>query len=448
VLVLFVPAFTVVMFYGTGSWGIRLFEIILKVMVGVVVISFFGVVFKMTTSAAGLDWGAILSGFIPDPSVLYKPSAVYADALAQSNNPEYWTDLILGKQRDVMITAAATAVGINMTFLLPYSMLQRGWDKDFRGLAMFDLFTGLLIPFMLATSCVVIASASQFHGQPAPGLLSDVDAEGRLVTANPGIKDGYEKMLAGRVQAILAENPELSQEEPDQREQKALELLTDGDRKLAAMLVTRDAFDLSNALEPLFASEPDAGSTADEPAESSSETPAAAPKKPLGNYLFGVGVLGMAISTIIILMLINGFVVCEMLGLPSRGWPHRLGCLLAGISGAMGPFLWRGEAKFWLAVPTSLFGMVLLPIAYITFFFMMNSKSLLGDRRPQGRRRVQWNIAMTIAVGMATFGSLWSILSRPELERNIGLGVLIGFVALVLVTHSLRKPATGDLTTE
>ena len=28
-----------------------------------------------------------------------------------------------------MIAAAATAVGINMTFLLPYSMLARGWDN-------------------------------------------------------------------------------------------------------------------------------------------------------------------------------------------------------------------------------------------------------------------------------------------------------------------------------
>ncbi|HSG71291.1 MAG TPA: hypothetical protein VLA12_12800 [Planctomycetaceae bacterium] len=433
VLMLFVPAFIVVMFYDSGSWGIRLFEIILKVMVGVVVVSFFGVVFKMTTSAAGLDWGAILAGFIPDPSILFEPSAVYSDALSKSNHPEYWTGLILSDQRDVMITAAATAVGINMTFLLPYSMLQRGWDKDFRGLAMFDLFTGLLIPFMLATSCVVIASASQFHGQPAPGLLSEMDANGNPIKVNPGIKDGYEKLLTGRVKNIQSKNAELTEEQ-------ARAQLTDGDRMLAAMLVKRDAFDLSKSLEPLFASESEASATP----QSSSDVTAVPKKKPFGNYLFGIGVLGMAISTIIILMLINGFVVCEMLGLPSKGMPHRLGCLMAGISGALGPFLWRGEAKFWLAVPTSLFGMVLLPIAYITFFFMMNSKSLLGDRRPQGRRRVQWNIAMLIAVSMATFGSLWSILSRAELERNIGLGLLIGFITLAVIAHFMRKPIEDD----
>lgn len=190
VIMLFVPAVTVVWFYNSGGWGIRLFEIILKIMVGVVVLSFFGVVFKMATSQVGLAWGEILGGFIPNPSVLFKPSAVFSDALSRAGDADHWRAIIMKDQRDVMITAAATAVGINMTFLLPYSMLQRGWDKDFRGLAMFDLGTGLFIPFMMATSCVVIASASQFHGQPAPGLLSEVDANGNAVTATAAMKGG------------------------------------------------------------------------------------------------------------------------------------------------------------------------------------------------------------------------------------------------------------------
>ena len=63
-------------------------------------------------------------------------------------------------KRDRMVAAAATAVGINMTFLLPYSMLKRGWDEQFCGLVKFDLATGLFVPFLLATSCVVIASAT------------------------------------------------------------------------------------------------------------------------------------------------------------------------------------------------------------------------------------------------------------------------------------------------
>jgi len=422
VIMLFVPAVTVVWFYNSGGWGIRLFEIILKIMVGVVVLSFFGVVFKMATSGAGLAWGEILGGFIPNPSVLFKPSAVFTDALSRAGDAKYWQSIIMNDQRDVMITAAATAVGINMTFLLPYSMLQRGWDKDFRGLAMFDLATGLFIPFMMATSCVVIASASQFHGQPAPGLLSEVDANGRPVTATAAMQGGFDKLLAGRKEA-------------------SSEPITDGDRELAAMLVKRDAFDLSKSLEPLFA-----GTAVQE------DIQAVTPRgKPIGNYLFGIGVLGMAISTIIILMLINGFVFCEMLNLPSTGTAHRVGCLMAGLTGALGPFFWK-EAGFWLAVPTSVFGMILLPIAYITFFCMLNSKSLLGERRPAGRKRVQWNVFMGIAVALASFGSGWSLWSKLKggswspstnsgLEKYILLGLLGVFVVSIIVTHFTRKTA-------
>ena len=101
----------------------------------------------------------------------------------------------------------------------------------------------------------------------------------------------------------------------------------------------------------------------------------------------------MAVSTIIILMLINGFTVTEMLGAEIGGMKHRIGSILPGITGALGfLFLWGdGDARFWLAVPTSVFGMVLLPIAYITFFLMINSKSLMGDALPQGNKRIALN---------------------------------------------------------
>ncbi|MBD3675528.1 MAG: divalent metal cation transporter [Planctomycetaceae bacterium] len=439
VFMLLIPASIVVWFYNSGGWGIRLFEIILKIMVGVVVISFFGVVLKMATSGAGLEWGQIFAGFIPDASVFYKPSSAFSDALSRSSDADYWTNLIMKDQRDVMITAAATAVGINMTFLLPYSMLQRGWDKDFRGLAMFDLSTGLFVPFLLATSCVVIASASQFHGHPAPGLLSDVDSNGNSVTAPAGIQSGFEKLIAGRLDHEVKTNDQIGSVE------EAEAVMTEGDREIAAMLVRRDAFDLSKALEPLFA-----GTAVQEEVEE--VTPRG---KPIGNYLFGIGVLGMAVSTIIILMLINGFVFCEMLGLPSHGMAHRAGCLMAGLTGALGPFLWRGDAKFWLAVPTSVFGFMLLPIAYITFFCLMNSSSLLGENRPRGLRKLGWNLAMGVAAGLATFGSGWTLWSKLKsgpwslstnsgIEKVILLGLLSVLIVSIIVTHFTRKPVEDN----
>ena len=102
----------------------------------------------------------------------------------------------------------------------------------------------------------------------------------------------------------------------------------------------------------------------------------------------------MALSTIIILMLINGFTVTEMMGAEIGGMKHGLDHL-PGITGALG--LWGERTKFWLAVPTSVFGMV-LPIAHITFFPMTNNKSLMGTSLPQGNKRIVLNIAMGVAL--------------------------------------------------
>jgi hypothetical protein len=229
---------------------------------------------------------------------------------------------------------------------------------------------------MLATSCVVIASATQFHNQPATGFLGETDAKGALIAPAPNLARGYEGLVNSRLAAQVDGFAAL----PDDQKLAMRDKLPTADKRMAAMLVQRDAFDLAQALEPLTG-------------------------KGVAQYLFGFGVVGMALSTIIILMLINGFVVCEMLNVPARGWPHRLGALLAVCTGATGPFLFAGQARFWLSVPTSVFGMMLLPIAYITFFALLNQKRLLGDAMPRGFKRVLWNVLTLAAVALATFGA-------------------------------------------
>ncbi len=409
---LFVISAIVIWFYDSGGWGIKLFEAILKILVGIVVLCFFGVVAKMSISTNDLDWAKILAGYIPNFSLFSNPSPEFSEVLSQAGGfADYWKNLIVGNQQKVMITAAATAVGINMTFLLPYSMRAKGWDKDFRGLAMFDLATGLFIPFMLATSCVVIAAASQFHAKPAAGLLGEKNAEGQVVQADPGLLGQYNKLLDARIKKEVpkAEWKVLSSDSTA-LEQKRADLPLP-ERKLAAMLVNRDAFQLASSLTPL------AGAT-------------------VSQLIFGLGVVAMAISTIIILMLINGFVFCEMLGVAPRGIYHRIGCFMPALTGMTGAYLWKGEAKAWLAVPTSMFGMVLLPIAYATFFFMMNSPKILGDRIPKGGKRVAWNLAMGISTLLATFGCVWSIKSSDFATYGfVALGVFIG---LAIIVHFTR----------
>ena len=460
----------IIWFYDRGGRGIKIFEGILKVMVGIIILCFFGVVVKMTTAGA-LDWGAIFSGCVPRISMFTSPAPTFDALLAQTGAfADFWKDKIVYMQRDVMISAAATAVGINMTFLLPYSMLAKGWRRNARGLAIFDLSTGLFIPFILATGCVVIAAASQFHAQYHPGLLGEpykmrakdgtvtvqnvaegqeVDEAtlrelpapgGGLVGKYNGIANGrvvlqlgarefarlgkaeQEEMLGGlspddeRAKTKLMDAYAKLGKEPfgklgDAEIAKEREALPVADKRIAATLIKRSAFDLAASLQPL---------TGDV----------------FSHYIFGIGVVGMAVSSIIILMLISGFVVCEMLGVPPTGNAHRIACLLPAV-GVLGPFIWTGKAAFWLAVPTSVFGMVLAPIAYWTFFCMMNSRNLLGDKMPTGGSRVVWNVLMLIACLWVSVGAVYSIWTKTKYYGMAGLG---GFLVLALVVHFLRQP--------
>ena len=379
-------ATSVVWSYGSGSKGVKLFESILKLLVGIIVIAFVGVVLTLTFSDnSPLNWGAVFAGLIPDFSALFKPAPLFQDAINQldTETAKEWTAKVTAKQRDSIITAFGTAVGINMTFLLPYSMLRRGWGREHRGLAVFDLSTGLFIPFVIATGCLVIASAAQFYGNDnnlnyasSPALVS-VAGE----TASPEeLKTAYDT-LAGPEKANAT---------------------------LEMMMGKRTQWDLANALTPFTG-------------------------KIVAQIVFGVGVLAMAISTIVILMLINGFAFCEMLNLPTEGRTFRVGCLIAGIIGFFGPMAW-GNLGPWLALPTSVIGFSLLPIAYVAFLFLMNSKSLLGDSLPSGGSKIRWNALMIVATLVALLGASWASHGKISgMAAKYGLAPELGWIGPGLI---------------
>ena len=267
--------------YGSGSRGVKIYEAILKVVVAVIVLCFVGVVVRMATTGEGIAWGALFAGLIPRLHHLYAPAETFKPLLDSISDPAavaYWSDYIVSQQRDIMLSAGAAAVGINMTFLLPYNLLSRGWNKDFRGLTIFDMSTGTFIPFVLATGCVVIASATQFHAKLPEGCVvteSEVVVPVRL-------EGRYEKVLSNRTDSASEAESELSQE-PDLAE-----------KKLAAVLVKRDTYDLANSLQQLFADESGQGG------------------RFFSNVIFGVGVVGMTLSSISLMMLISGFIICEI----------------------------------------------------------------------------------------------------------------------------------------
>lgn len=399
------------MFYGAGGRGVKIFEIIIKSIVSMIVLSFFGVVVKLSIEGA-IDWGQILHGLVPRLRMLTEPAATvkpYIEAVAPQFQ-QFWTNHIVAQQRDVMIAATAAAVGINMTFLLPYSMLRKGWDKDFRGLAIFDLSTGLFIPFILATGFVIIASASRFHVTPAPGFVPD--EPGGVVTVEPAynLVGPYNNLLKKRLAFGIGADA-VAGLSPEQLQQR-INAMPYADKKMAAMLVKRDNLNLAAALAPLTGSF-------------------------LAQFVFGLGVLGMGIGAATMLMAINGICLCELLNRPSKGWTQRIGSLMVSV-GALAAIFWNAPAP-WLAMPTSVFCIILLPIAYFAFLLLMNQKQMLGDSMPRGGKRALWNILMIIATAVATLVSIWSLWSRLG---RWSIAIIAAFVGLILIVHFMRKAKT------
>lgn len=397
-------AFLVVRAYDKGSTGVKIFDWVLKIMVGIVVISFFGVVIKLSTSGEA-DWGSILAGFVPDFSLFNSPAETYYPFLEGTGEfRSFWESKIVGLQQDVMISAAATAVGINMTFFMPFVLLRRKWGREHRGLAKFDLWTALLIPYVVATSCVVIAAGTRFNGKPE----SAFNSEGQV---HANLEKGYLELATARARLEWTDD-EYNALAPIQQE-AVLDSLPLPDRQLAAMLVKRDAFNLADSLESLFES------------------------KAFSHYVFGIGVLGMALSTIIILMTINGHAICEVLGKPHSGFPFLGGALLAGL-GVLGPFFWQ-DAAFWLAVPTSILGFTLIPVAYLSFFLLMNNIQVLGRERPQGTSRIMWNLFMLLALGLMGTAAMYVAWNKSWGPVPFGKIALISFGVLMLIGHFTLK---------
>ena len=147
--------------YGSGWRGIRVYERALKAMVWLIIAAFVVVVLRAALQGH-LRWGELARGFLP----LYVPR----DA----------------KGIGTVLGAFGAAVGINMTFLFPYSLLARGWGKPHRGLSRFDLATGMLLPFVVATSLMIIAAACTIHPLPLEGKLSPVEAARMIAAAGVG----------------------------------------------------------------------------------------------------------------------------------------------------------------------------------------------------------------------------------------------------------------------
>lgn len=129
--------------YGSGSKGIRLYEWFLRGVIGLVILSF-GIV--VLANVGNIHWGELGKGFIGWYGI---PEVQPREGLVAGNLDSL--TLVLG-----MLGAA---VGINMTFLYPYSLLAKGWGKAHKPLSRWDLVMSMFLPFVLVTSLVIIGMA-------------------------------------------------------------------------------------------------------------------------------------------------------------------------------------------------------------------------------------------------------------------------------------------------
>ena len=405
--VLFAIAMLMVAMYASGGGGVKIFEMLIKLSVAAIVICFFGVVICLTVGGK-IEWARVWEGFIPHCSVLSAPSEDFMEyiSLLDKAGRDFWSEMIVSQQRSVVISAAAMAVGINMTFLFPYSMLKKGWNKDFRELAIFDLATGLFIPFLLATSCIVVASASQFHAKPAEGLaistvvdgkLSYATVDGKSVVPAANLVKPYMALLDERISSSMGAE-KFAALTPAQKD-AARNALSINERNLAAMLVKRDASNLSETLVPLVGDS-------------------------VARYVFGFGVLGMAMNAILMNMLICGLCFSEIIGKSGAKW-NLLGSSMIVVSAIVSIFF--AGARMWLVIYAGVMAMVLLPIAYGAFLVIMNSRRILKDSMPRGVSRVVWNVLMGCSVAASSVASLW------VLWNTLGIWGPLLFAAFLLI---------------
>ena len=120
------------------------------------------------------------------------------------------------------------------------------------------------------------------------------------------------------------------------------------------MLAKRSANDLATALEPFLGK--------------------------WAQLIFGIGVLAMALSTLLVHMMMNGYAISEAFGQPGQRKIFLIGASIPALMGLLSPIVWSGTVKAALVVPAAVIATTLLPIAYLIFLFINEFQKSIGRR--------------------------------------------------------------------
>ena len=267
--------------YGRGGRTVTVFENGIK-WLSVLTISAFAWVVVRASVQGTISWSEVLIGFVPRslPTDIQGVTTIMA--------------------------ALGAAVGINMTFVFGYTLLNRGWGRAERELSRYDIVIGLVLPYILVTSLISIAAAAA---------------------------------------------------------------LSAGDGSIAGKLSPAQASQIfvSAGLDELSA-----------------------------RLIFSLGILTMAVGSLVMHMLTCGFAASEMFAWPINSTRYRLALLLP-TPAVLGVFFWSTLGAY-VVLPTSAICGFLLPIAYIGWFLLNNRRDYLGDATPSGRSRLLINLAMGLCI--------------------------------------------------
>jgi Mn2+/Fe2+ NRAMP family transporter len=86
------------------------------------------------------------------------------------------------RANSVIIAGLATAVGINMTFLYPYTLLARGWGREHREYAKADVAYGMVLPYIVVTTLMVVVAGATLSATFTGKSIGPVDAAKSLGT--------------------------------------------------------------------------------------------------------------------------------------------------------------------------------------------------------------------------------------------------------------------------
>ena len=302
--------------YGRGGRVVRFYELLLTGMVWFIILCMLVVVIR-----SGLPKpGAFIAGFsttVPDDwngvNALGKPTSISSTV--------------------VIVSGLAAAVGANMLFVYPYTLLRKGWGRGDRDVALLDLLLGMFLPFTIAVSLMVAASASVFYYGDAPFVGSKITPR---------------------------------------------------------------------AAAEIFAEPGRLGET-------------------VGLWIFGLGILAMALSSITMQMLASGFAGVKLFGFKEQSTGHKLFTLLPAV-GVLGA-IWWSELAAWVPVPTNIICGVFLPVSYLGFLILNLRKDYLGRDRPGVTSSAMWSIGMMLAIAAIT-GGLVSVLvlQLPNFLDQLGVG--------------------------